>query len=319
MENNHSAPLVSVVCDTFNQRDYIGQTIQGFLLQKTSFPVELIIHDDASTDGTADVIRRYAAEHPDLIRAVLRVDNMFSQDPKILEHYVFPLCRGKYTAICEGDDFWTDEHKLQMQVDYMEAHPDCTLCFHAAELVNADGKHLGWQRPYETDTLVPTADIIRGMGGFCPTASLMVPTILAQNRAAYCDLTTVDDAPLQIFFASRGTTYYMAQPMASYRVNAAGSWSLAQRKLGKAKRIALQESLIAMHEAFDADTHGEWHGAVLDALAVDRFEILWLNDDLSGMKQPTYRTLYQKLPFKSRMRLHVQTWFPRLYRRFRRD
>ena len=314
---NKPAPLVSVVCDTYNQSAYIGKAIDSFLMQQTTFPVEIILHDDASTDGTADIVRQYASAHPDRIRAVCRTENMFSRDPKILEHYVFPLARGKYIAICEGDDYWTDPLKLAKQVAYMEAHPSCTLCFTAAELVDAAGNHAGWQRPYSVDADVPTEDIIRGMGGFCPTASLMAPTALAQNRAAFCDLTSVDDAPLQIFFASRGETRYLADATCAYRVNAAGSWTLQQKKESIDKKIALQKSLIAMHEAFDADTDYRYHDAVAEALVKDRFEILWLTNDIDEMKKLPYRTLYRTLSKRSRLRLHLIRRFPRLYGRIR--
>lgn len=314
-----STPLVSVCCDTYNQAPYIGKALDSILMQKTAFPFEVIVHDDASTDGTADVVRAYAARYPDTVRAVLRETNRFSVDPKILEHCVFPLARGKYVAILEGDDYWTDANKLQKQVDYMEAHENCTLLFHAAELVDRDGRRLGWQRPYPTSRAVPTEDVIRGMGGFCPTASLMTRAALAKGRAPFCDMVSVDDCPLQLFFASRGDTYYMQEAMCAYRVEAPGSWTLAQKRESVEKRVALQESLIRMHEAFDADTGGRWHGAVADAITTDRFEILWLNRDLIGMRRPEYRALYRKLPLRTRAGLYVKTYCPRLYARLRRQ
>ncbi len=313
------APLVSVCCDTYNQAPFIRQTLDSLLMQETNFPYEIIVHDDASTDGTAEIVRAYADAHPDRIRAVLRETNLYSVDPKILEHAVFPLARGKYIAVCEGDDYWTSAHKLQRQADYMEAHPDCTLLFHAAELVDRNGTHIGWQRAYPARRDVPTEDVIRGMGGFCPTASLMTRTALAQNRAPFCDMVTVDDCPLQIFFASRGDTYYMEEAMCAYRVEAPGSWTLMQRADALENRVALQESIIRMHEAFDEDTGCRWHDAVQDAIRADEFEILWLKRDLDGMRLPIYRALYRRLSLRTRVGLHLHKAFPRLYARIRRQ
>ena len=196
MESND--PLVSVVCDTYNQAPYIRDTLEGFLRQKTDFPIEIIVHDDASTDGTAEIVREYELKYPELFRCVFRSENMYSRDPKILEHYVFPLARGKYVAICEGDDYWTSPDKLQKQVRYLEENPDCTLCVCAADVVDPQGNPVGSASPYETDGDIPMNDLIRGGGGFVPTASIVAPARLAQNRGPFCDMTDVDDAVLQI-------------------------------------------------------------------------------------------------------------------------
>ncbi len=306
MESVSSVPLVSMVCDTYNQAPFIGKTLEGFLMQKTTFPVEIVVHDDASTDGTAEIVSRYEKEHPDLFRCIYRSENMYRHDPKILEHYVFPYCRGKYIAICEGDDYWTDPLKIQKQAEWMESHPDCTLCFTACDLIDADGNIIGAETPFGSDCDVPTETIIRGMGGFCPTASIMAPGDLCRNRPAYCDLVEVDDAPLQIFFASRGSVHYLSARTCAYRVSAPGSWTEMQRREKTEKRVLLQEHMIRMHEAFDEETGGRWHDAVQDAIRKDRFEIAWYQRDRKTMILPEYRDLYRSLPLSTRIKLFIR-------------
>lgn len=311
MENSRfEQPLVSVVCDTYNQKAFIGQALDSFLTQRTTFPVEIIVHDDASTDGTADIVRDYERRFPDRFRNVYRTENMYDHDPKILEHHVFPLARGKYIAICEGDDYWTSPDKLQRQIDYMEANPSCTLCIHAAALIDADGNRIGSLHPTDGDGTVPTETVIRGMGGFCPTASIVAPTHLAQNRAPFCDLTDVDDLPLQIFFASRGATYCIDEELCAYRVNAPGSWSVQQRAERVEKRVALQQKNIRMHEAFDNDTDYRYHEAVLDAIRKDNFEIHWLRRDVKSMRQKEFLAMYRALPLKTRLKLNLGYYLP---------
>ncbi len=122
--------LVSVICITYNQEQYIKQCLDGFLMQKTNFPFEVIIHDDASTDGTADIIREYEKKYPDIIKPIYQTENQWSQKIPFMNKYMFPLVRGKYMAFCEGDDFWTDENKLQKQFDFMETNPEYTVCSH---------------------------------------------------------------------------------------------------------------------------------------------------------------------------------------------
>lgn len=301
-------PLVSIVCDTYNQAPYIRRALDSFLCQQTDFPFEIIVHDDASTDGTADIIRAYEAQRPDLFRCVYRTENIYSSDPKILEHHVFPLARGKYIAICEGDDYWTSPNKLQKQVSYMLSHPACTLCVCAAELVDPNENRVGSIMPYPEDTDVPTEDVIRGGGSFVATASIVAPTALAQNRGAFCDMTDVDDAVLQIWFASQGTTHYLAEPMCAYRQAVPGSWTETYNTAGREQKILHHEGLAAALCAFDETSGFRWHTAVEDALAYQRFEILRMTNNLPVLKKPPYRKRYLTLPLRRRIRMHLVHW-----------
>ena len=120
-------PLVSILCPTYNHERFIESCLQGFLLQETSFPVEIVVQDDASTDRTADIVRNYAGRHPSLFRPVFHVTNQYSlgRKPALL---AFPHSRGDYIATCEGDDFWSLPSKLEQQVRIFESHPECFLC-----------------------------------------------------------------------------------------------------------------------------------------------------------------------------------------------
>lgn len=124
-------PVVSVICATYNHSNYIEDAIKGIISQKTNFPFEVIIHDDASTDGTQEIIREYAEKYPQQIRPIYQDKNQYSQDRKPLD-ICLPLTRGRYIAILDGDDYWTDSRKLQIQFDYMEQHPNCVLTHHNA-------------------------------------------------------------------------------------------------------------------------------------------------------------------------------------------
>jgi len=121
-------PLVSICTITYNHEPFIGQCMDGVLMQKTSFPVEFLIHDDASTDDTAKIIREYETRHPDVVKAIYQTENQWSKGVQIWSKYLFPKARGKYIALCDGDDYWTDPLKLQKQVDFLETHPDYTIC-----------------------------------------------------------------------------------------------------------------------------------------------------------------------------------------------
>jgi len=117
-------PLVSISCRTYNQEKFIRAAIEGILMQKTTFPVELIIHDDASTDSTTDIIRDYESKYPHIIKPIYQEENQYSKGIKIGVKYIHPQIKGKYYAICEGDDYWIDPLKLQKQVDILEGNDE---------------------------------------------------------------------------------------------------------------------------------------------------------------------------------------------------
>ena len=121
-------PLLSICCTTYNQEKYIAQTLDGFLLQKTNFPIEIIVHDDASTDGTQQIIKEYA-EKDSRIKLILQTENKYSQNISPWACYCFPAAEGKYIALCEGDDYWVDALKLQKQVDSLESNPDYSIAW----------------------------------------------------------------------------------------------------------------------------------------------------------------------------------------------
>lgn len=124
---------VSILCITYNHASFIREALDGFVKQKTNFAFEVLIHDDASTDGTSDIIREYEHRYPNIFRCVFQKKNIWSKKDAFLD-FLFPLVRGKYVAINEGDDYWCDDLKLQKQFDFMQSHPDFSVCFHPVKV-----------------------------------------------------------------------------------------------------------------------------------------------------------------------------------------
>lgn len=145
-----NTPLVSICCITYNHAQFIRKCLDGFLMQKTDFPIEILIHDDCSTDGTTEIIREYEAKYPDLIFPLYEEENQYQQGKAAeIDFYNYRRARGKYIAYCEGDDYWTDPLKLQKQVDFMEANPEYSVCFHDFQIY--DLRNELWREPsYKT-------------------------------------------------------------------------------------------------------------------------------------------------------------------------
>jgi glycosyltransferase involved in cell wall biosynthesis len=131
-------PLLSIVCLAYNHADYIRDTFDGFLRQETDFPFEIIVHDDASTDATAAIICEYAARYPSVIKPIYQRENQYRLGVPFSTR-LFARARGRYIAYCEGDDYWTDPRKLQIQVDFLERHRDYVITYHDAFMFNSQG------------------------------------------------------------------------------------------------------------------------------------------------------------------------------------
>ncbi len=143
-------PMVSIRCITYNHESYIAQAIDGFLNQETNFPFDIVIHDDASTDRTADIIREYEMKYPKIIKPIYESENQYSKHNGLISRIVDEACNGKYVAMCEGDDFWIDSKKLQKQVDFLEQNPDYSLVTHRYEIITgAENRRLAANAYFE--------------------------------------------------------------------------------------------------------------------------------------------------------------------------
>lgn len=218
-------PIVSVCCLAYNHEKTIGQTIKGVISQKTSFPFEFIIHDDASTDNTAAIIKEYAEKYPDIIKPIFQKENKYFTC-NLAKKYLFPnvSSTSEYIAICEGDDYWTDENKLQMQFEIMKQNPDITMTFHAVNQLNPNGE-MSVYRPLKKSKFVDTETIIKRGGMFCPSVSLVFRRDVADDWPDFRLTADVYDYPAQILAAVSGKVYYFDKIMGVYRFGGENSWT----------------------------------------------------------------------------------------------
>ncbi|MDA3901179.1 MAG: glycosyltransferase [Spirochaetes bacterium] len=136
---NDTPPLLTIDCKTYMHEKFIEEAINGFLIQKTTFRVLILIHDDASTDRTPKIIKGYEAKYPQLIKTTCQVENQYKKNPKTAKYIKPPLIKSKYIAKCEGDDYWTDPTKLQKQVSFFESNPNYVVTYHDCVVVNEEG------------------------------------------------------------------------------------------------------------------------------------------------------------------------------------
>lgn len=220
MEENEI--MVTIRCLAYNQEKYIRQCLDGFVMQKTNFPVKAIVHDDASTDATASIIQEYAEKYPNLIVPILEKENQYSKGK--LSEVMYPYMTGKYMAICEGDDYWTDPLKLQKQVDFLESHPEYSMCFHQALR-----HHEGSNKPDELYSNIENRDYtgpeLYTSTHRPPTASILIrKTVLESDvyKISMHEIKSFGDLCYFLSSAHCGKVRGMADIMAVYRMNDSG-------------------------------------------------------------------------------------------------
>lgn len=217
-------------------------------MQQTNFPIEIIINDDCSTDGTTEIIREYAEKYPDKIFPVFHEENLYSQGVRgMAQKFVYPKARGKYIAICEGDDYWTDPLKLQKQVDFLESHPDYSMCFHKAKTMYESGLS-GVEFFSKIETREYHAHEIM-LEWFIPTASIVVKNEVAKTAPNHTDFQSGDDV-LQANSCRLGRVYGMSDEMSVYRRHV-GAWSY-NSPASSNFRIKSIPHYLAMLEVFSA-------------------------------------------------------------------
>lgn len=213
------SPLVSICCLTFNHESYIRKCLDSFMTQKCDFDFEILIHDDASTDGTAKIIREYEKKYVDVIKPFYQTENQYSKGLRSLGvRYNFPRAKGRYIAICEGDDFWIDPYKLQKQVDFLENNSDYILCFTDRNiLINEEVQITPYlYNTYSFDqTEIPYIHI--------PTLTVLFRNI--KTKIPIKMLNNLIDTSLFLFLSQFGKFYYLRDKTAVYRVHDKGIYS----------------------------------------------------------------------------------------------
>ena len=305
--------LVSINCITYNQEDYIGDAIESFLMQITDFDYEILIGEDCSSDNTKKVVDEYVGKHPDKIKIITSDQNVGARknSQRLIDN-----SQGKYIAECEGDDYWIDPYKLQKQVDYMEEHPECTLCLHAAEIIKAPNRKIGRvHKPYNGNTICSMKDIISRGGGFCATASLIYPKKLMENPPDFYVNAPVGDYPMQMLLASHGYAYYMNDCMAVYRSGVEGSWNKRMISGGNVRQkiIQVNEGLVQLLDGFNKYTNNKYSGEIERYMQKIKYEISVLKRVGKEQNNSGFRNYSWWYKSKVRMKIVFRCNFPAIF------
>lgn len=216
-EEDNQPLMVTIQCITYNHEPFIRECLEGFVMQKTNFRFEAVVHDDASTDGTANIIREYAQKYPDIIKPIFEVENQYSKHDGSLGKIMNEHTHGKYIAICEGDDYWTDPYKLQKQVDFMEDHLEYGLCYTNVLLFYDVSKQYGkfWGGPSEKFEFLLFSNTIPAMSVLVRTSLVCEYFLEIKPESKKWKM---GDYPMWLYVASKKKIKYLPFTSGGYRI-----------------------------------------------------------------------------------------------------
>ncbi len=302
--------MVSVYMATYNHEKYIRQALESVVNQNTKFNYEIIVHDDASTDGTQAIILEYQRNYPDLIVPVLQTINQYQLGVERLVNFVLPIARGEYFAMNEGDDFWTDNYKLQKQVDYMELNRNCTLVTHKSNRISETGDYLG-----EVYTPVSTGaytikDILMNHTYFTTNSMLVKMSTLKEHIKIFEDCPSFDYIIKTIAILS-GEVHALKDNMSSYRIASNGSWT-SRMVADKKKYINHIQQSIDTYKYIDKHFHRIYHDEIQACIMQREFELLMLESNYKMVLNKSYKQFFSVLPTKAKIKIYIGSRFPKL-------
>lgn len=311
-------PKLSICCITYNHAKFIRQALDGFMMQKTNFPFEIIIHDDASTDGTADIIREYEKKYPDIIRVTYQTENQWSKGIDVLKAFVYPKIQGQYVALCEGDDYWIDENKLQKQVDFLDTHPEFNVCFHPVKVIWEDNRASEsiFPKPkfrFNKDILT-LQDLLKH--NFIQTNSVMYRWRLKDQENLVPNDILPGDWFLHLLHAQTGKIGFLSDVMAVYRRHAGGIWTGAWVTDEWFIKCAIPNLKFyqAVEKQFQCNKQSDMEYLTRETISVCLRQYRWEKlDELSSL----FPDLYQKAIMRNNNQQNIKI-YQKKYKKYRK-
>jgi len=301
--------LVSIHCITYNHEEFIAEAIESFLMQKTDFKFEILIHDDASTDRTQEIIKEYELQYPTLIKPIYQLENQYSKGNSV-NTINLNRAKGKYIAVCEGDDYWIDPYKLQKQVDYLENNPACRLCVHGGYIVTADEeRRKGVKRSSKQNKIFTVEEVIAGGGGLFLTNSMLFQKESVIEIPKFIKISPITDYPLVIHLSLLGSVYYMDELMSAYRVGHSNSWTAKEfNNLENRKRH--YTTIEGMLDELNIYTNYQYSDAINNTKKKSQLFLLLEQGKYHEAKNAEYKDIYLNLDFKRKLIIFMDQYTP---------
>lgn len=298
---------VSVFCLTYNHEKYLRRCLDGFVMQKTTFSFEVLVHDDASTDGTAEIIREYAEKYPAIIKPTYQTENQYSKGVGIIRTILLNKAQGEYLAWCEGDDCWTDSDKLQKQVAFLDTHPEYSCCYHRVLCNNLRDNSIRYIPNIERSRDFDVDEIIKG-GALFQLSAIMIRSEFYKTMPEWFTVKGAGDFPLYIYAAMCGKCHVLSDVMSMYNHGTEGSWT---ERVGynKEKNLEHEKRVLAMFYRINEHYDYRYNDSITYAIDRAQFNIHILCGNMKEARKAKYREFYVR--YKNHQRVYfVRKYFP---------
>lgn len=306
---------VSVICTVYNHEEYLKKCLDGFISQRTNFNFEVIVHDDASTDHSASIIKEYENKYPTIIKAIYQKENQYSKAVNIVKDIMIPKAQGKYIALCEGDDYWIDNNKLQMQYDYIEKHPKCSLVSHFSYLYRERERIMEIYTPKRlltsSDHILREIDIF-SRHGVIHTSSLFFRKDYYYKYKSLLDRVKSYDYVYKMLLVTEGYFFVIPKIMSVYRYGSRNSWAttIGNTDIGYTKTLKEQNYFLNNLNVYTNHKYSEY---IAECIRVNHFRLLKIRLDFRRMKSPKYVDLYNKMGILEKIALRIKWLSPVMY------
>lgn len=272
---------VSVVCLSYNHEKYIRKALNSILSQETTYSYEILINDDCSTDKSQEIIREYQRKYPKIIKPFFQKENQYSKGNSPLE-FILSKVSGKYVMLCECDDYWCNNKKMEIQIDFLENHKDYSMCVHSSFRCYESGEISGDIKELDLESRDVTVEETIS-NWICDTASIAFRYSFLENPVPFRKNAPAGDYSLLVFMAMKGKVYYMNKPMSTYRLFSENSLS---RRFNKNKDIINNNIIknIELLERIDNYSNYKYHICIKQNLDSLHYEYARINFLLKEIK-----------------------------------
>ncbi len=309
--------IVSVICIVYNHEKYLEQCLNGLVNQKTSFRYEVIVHDDASTDKSPEIIKDYQKKYPEIIIPILQKENQYSKESTAINKITFSKAKGQFIAFCEGDDYWIDNEKLQKQYDAISKHSDCKMCVHRVMDVNESGVQINTFHPrddlasgvIESNRFI---DIVCSSYAFQTTSYFveadLLKSLINESPLFYVNAPVHDQVYL-LYFGYKGNVIYLNETMSCYRNDCSVSFSKKFLSSSIERQNAFYRKMIDMYLEYNKYTDKLFQSACEKQIVKYRYYIALNNRQYSELVKKDYREYLKKESLKSRLYIYFKGYF----------